>query len=81
MTPVGVLVIGAVIGAVLGLSVTSEFFNSKTYVTILGVAVLIDVLMGSYPFYTWDLSVELPVSGVYFAALIGMLAGKAAGGR
>jgi hypothetical protein len=79
--PIGILVIGCIIGCVLGYSVSGEFFNKKTYVTVFFLALFIDIFMGSFPFYTWDVMYELPVSGIYIASLVGMLVGKALGGR
>ncbi|MHC1599177.1 MAG: hypothetical protein ACXQS3_07030 [Candidatus Methanofastidiosia archaeon] len=81
INPVGTIVIALILGIVFGMSIRGEYFNKKTYATIFGFALFIDIFMGSFPYYTWDIFVELPVSGIFLAAMVGLFAGKAFGGR
>jgi hypothetical protein len=80
-TLIGVLIIALVLGVVLGTFIRGEFFNRKTYATVIGISIFIDVMLGSFPFYTWDVGMELPVSGVFFSIIVGLFIGKAIGGK
>jgi len=80
-TLIGVLVIALVLGVVLGTFIRGDYFNGKTYATVIGLSIFIDVMMGSFPFYTWEIGMEVPVSGIFFSIIVGLLIGKAIGGK
>ncbi|MBN1785560.1 MAG: hypothetical protein JW825_01020 [Candidatus Methanofastidiosa archaeon] len=79
--PIGVMIIAIIMGLAVGYFLRGEYFNKKTYATTIGLGLFIDVFLGSFPFYHWDISVELPVSMIFISAVIGLFIGKAVGGR
>jgi hypothetical protein len=79
--PVGVLIIAMVIGFAIGSFIKGEYFNKKTYATTIGLAVFIDIFLGNFPFYEWNLMVKIPFSLLFISSLIGLYMGKFIGGR
>jgi len=79
--PIGVLVIALIIGVAIGYFIKGQYFNKKTYATTIALGVFIDIFLGNFPFYTWDLSVEIPISMVFIFSTMGLMLGKLVGGR
>jgi len=79
--PLGVLIIAAIIGLMVGSFIRGHYFNKKTYATVICLGVFIDIFLGSFPFYSWDLAMDMPVSLVFISSIVGLLIGKLIGGR
>lgn len=76
---IGVLVIALILGFVLGIFIKGTTYCARTYATILGLSVVVDVFLGHYPFY--EMPGDLPISGVFFASVLGIMIGRFVGGR
>jgi len=79
--PFGVLLIAIILGFVIGVFIRKEYYNKKTYATVFGLGIFIDIFMGNFPFYTWEITQELPISMVFISTTVGLLIGKFIGGR
>ncbi|HOP09717.1 MAG TPA: hypothetical protein PK718_08930 [Candidatus Methanofastidiosa archaeon] len=79
--PIGVLIIALIIGFAIGSFIRGEYFNKKTYATTLALGVFIDMFLGNFPFYNWDITMEIPFSLVFISSLLGLYIGKFIGGR